>query len=220
MQPIHCSLRLNTTQWRDRNEQRSPSPSDPQQFFIIHPNKATVRKSWGAKRKTTFAGDIFDILAWTPWSSVRCEIALQILTIKKKEKANLCLHPCLWDLVCMSPRLRQGVPLGWNPRKRLSLYCLEDMLWKALALSDWWQWELSVWGPHSWLSKLNVVSRCTRGCTSLPRPSSVRWRNTVPLRASLRRPGEHVAVDSADLVSFFDCYTGGGDKLGMHLSDP
>lgn len=127
---------------------------------------------------------------------------------KKKEKANLCLHPCLWDLVCMSPRLRQGVPLGWNPRKRLSLYCLEDMLWKALALSDWWQWELSVWGPHSWLSKLNVVSRCTRGCTSLPRPSSVRWRNTVPLRASLRRPGEHVAVDSADLVSFFDCYTG------------
>lgn len=58
--------------------------------------------------------------------------------------------------------------LGANPRKSFSLHCVEGMLWKVLALTVWQQWGLSVWGPHSWLWKYDVVSRCIWGCTSLP----------------------------------------------------
>lgn len=58
------------------------------------------------------------------------------------------------------------VLLSANPS--FSLHCVEDMLWKVLARTLWQQWGLTVWGPHSWLWKYDVVSRCIWGCTSLP----------------------------------------------------
>lgn len=69
-----------------------------------------------------------------------------------------------WRQTLSSPR----VLLGANPRKSFSLHCVEDMLWKVLALTVWQQWGLSVWGPHSWLWKYDVVSGCIWACTSLP----------------------------------------------------
>lgn len=69
-----------------------------------------------------------------------------------------------WRQRMSSPR----VLLSANPRKSFSLHCVEDMLWKILALSVWQQWGLSKRGPHSWLWKYDVVSRCIWGCTSPP----------------------------------------------------
>lgn len=68
-----------------------------------------------------------------------------------------------------------------TPKKRFSQHCIEDVLWKVLALTVWWQG-----GPHSWLWKYDVVSRCIWGCTSLSSsfPLSV-WSVFKP-----RRPTE------------------------------
>lgn len=102
------------------------------------------------------------------------------------------------------------VLLGANPRKRFSLHCVEDMLWKVLALTVWQQWGLSVWGPHSWLWKYDVVSRCIWGCTSLPLSVWSAFKPRRPTESFIMLPrGTHrlcgcimdLSVDSASLVS-------------------
>lgn len=94
-----------------------------------------------------------------------------------------------------------------TPKKHFSQHCIEDVLWKVLALTVWWQWGLPVWGPHSWLWKYDVVSRCIWGCTSLSPsfPVSV-WsvfKPRRPMRALLCCPGEHIVSVAASWISLW-----------------
>lgn len=94
------------------------------------------------------------------------------LQSSEKSKPSFSLSEALSEAFHALAAWRQTslrVLLGANPSKKsFSQYCIEDVLWTVLALTVWWQWGLSVWGPHSWLWKYDVVSRCIWGCTSLP----------------------------------------------------
>ena len=68
---------------------------------------------------------------------------------------------------CSHRQTSPSVLFSAKPRKCFSQHCIEDVLWEVLALTIWQEWGLSVWGPHSWQWKYDVVSRCIWAQTSL-----------------------------------------------------
>lgn len=108
----------------------------------------------------------------------------------------------------------------------------KDVLWKVLAQAAWRKRGLPVWGPHSWLWKYDVVSRCIWCCTSLsPSLSSspVKCIQTALSYWELyyAAQGKHIASvaasrpngsvnSAAALFSFHGPVT----ELGMHLAPP
>lgn len=104
------------------------------------------------KAVTTWSAvDNLSLLSRFPWKAFHSTLSHSLCSCSLKTDSVL-------------PR----VLLAANPRKPFPLHCVEDMLWKVLALTVRQQWGLSVWGPHSWLWKYDVVSRCIWGCAFLP----------------------------------------------------
>lgn len=133
------------------------------------------------------------------------------LSLSLKLSLSLSLSEALHALAAWRQTLSSlRVLLSANPRKSFSLHCVEDMLWKVLALTVWQQWGLSVWGPHSWLWKYDVVSGCIWGRTSLP--LSV-WSVFKP-----RRPTESFIMLATGTHSLCGCIMDISLDSGVFLS--
>lgn len=125
--------------------------------------------------------------------------------ISEKSKPSFSLSEAFHALAAWrqtSPR----VLLGANPPEK-SFFL--SIVWKTCCERFWlWlsdgEWGLSVWGPHSWLRKYDVVSRCIWGCTSPPPLlSEVYSSHVVRLRALLCCPGDRIVSAAASLISLW-----------------
>lgn len=123
-----------------------------------------TKQCWRNKSETSFAED-----KKRPFHHMKYWGNTMLFWISEKSNRPFCLSLLsLWSSACSHRQTSPRVLFGAKPRKCFSQHCTEDVLWEVLAPTIWQEWGLSVWGPHSWQWKYDVVSRCIWARTSLP----------------------------------------------------